>query len=515
MDGFKEGYEYFYHSAGSVQAAFSGEAYVDGIISEIDSLSENINKFKGFQTASNKLKGDIAEFWHSGTFNIDAAVKGSRSRSEVLRSHGLGSVDILLNNTDAYGSKYDATAADTLRQQAKTFYERYKEYASTCERSGHTAPTFEEYIKRNAATLRENGIDPESILAHDPLYGQQYRLVPSDQIKEIEKLLKEKIATESARRPELAKRYQDTLDKLTDRVKDSEGNESIPLSNDDAKEIAELAKEGGFDPADFGLTTEELVKYEYVLKQAFRAGLSAATISIVLKVAPEIIKAIQYLIKNGELDEKQFQKIGFAAFTGASEGFIRGSVSAAITTACKAGLWGEAMKSVNPSVVGVITVITMDTMKNAFAVAAGRKTSREIADELVKEMFVSASSLLMGGLVQGVMIEMPLLGFMLGSFVGSVVGSFAYSVGYSAVLSFCIDTGFTMFGLVDQNYTLPKEIIEQIGVDVFNYDRFDFQSFEYEQFQVDKFELEKFEPDVIDIVFLRRGVIGVRQIGYV
>ena len=72
-----------------------------------------------------------------------------------------------------------------------------------------------------------------------------------------------------------------------------------------------------------------------------------------------------------------------------------------------------------------------------------------------------------------------------------------------------------MFGLVDQNYTLPKEIIEQIGVDVFNYDKFDFQSFEHEQFQVDKFELEKFEPDVIDIVFLRRGVIGVRQIGYV
>lgn len=515
MDGFREGYEYFSRSAGSAQAAFAGEAYVDGIIQEINNLSENINQFKGFQTASNKLKGDIAEFWHSGTFNVDAAVKGSSSRSEVLRSHGLGSIDIKVNDTDAYGSKYDHTAAETLRQQAKTFYERYKEYFSTCERSGRTAPTFEEYIAKNADTLRENGIDPESILAHDPLYGQQYRLVPSDQIEELRELLKEKIATESARRPELAKRYQDTLDKLTDRVRDSEGNESIPLSNDDAKEIAELAKEGDFDPAEYGITTEELVKYEYVLKQAFQAGLSAATISMVLKVAPEIIKAIEYLIKNGELDEKQFQKIGFAALTGASEGFIRGSVSAAITTACKAGLWGEAMKSVNPSVIGVVTVITMDTMKNAFAVAAGKKTSRELADELVKEMFVSASSLLMGGLVQGIMVEMPVLGFMLGSFVGSVVGSFAYSVGYNAVLSFCVDTGFTMFGLVDQDYTLPDEALKQIGIDVFNYDKFDYQKFEYDQFQFDKFEIDKFEPDTIDIVFLRRGVIGVRQIGYV
>ena len=173
------------------------------------------------------------------------------------------------------------------------------------------------------------------------------------------------------------------------------------------------------------------------------------------------------------------------------------------------------MKSVNPSVIGVVTVITMDTMKNAFAVAAGKKTRRELADELVKEMFVSASSLLMGGLVQGIMVEMPVLGFMLGSFVGSVVGSFAYSVGYNAVLSFCVDTGFTMFGLVDQDYTLPDEALKQIGVDVFNYDKFDYQKFEYDQFQFDKFEIDKFEPDTIDIVFLRRGVIGVRQIGYV
>lgn len=173
------------------------------------------------------------------------------------------------------------------------------------------------------------------------------------------------------------------------------------------------------------------------------------------------------------------------------------------------------MKSVNPSVIGVITVITMDTMKNAFAVAAGKKTTRKLTDELVKEMFVSASSLLVGGLVQGIMVEMPVLGFMLGSFIGSVIGSFAYSTGYSAALSFCVDTGFTMFGLVDQDYTLPEETLVQIGIDVFNYDKFEYSKFEYDQFQIDKFEPDKFQPAVLDIVFLRRGVIGVRQVGYV
>ena len=173
------------------------------------------------------------------------------------------------------------------------------------------------------------------------------------------------------------------------------------------------------------------------------------------------------------------------------------------------------MKSVNPSVVGVITVITMDTMKNSFAVATGQKTRRALADELIKEMFVSASSLLMGGLVQGIMVEMPVLGFMLGSFVGSVVGSFTHSVGYNTILSFCVDTGFTMFGLVDQDYTLPDDIPDQIGIDVFNYDKFDYSKFEHDQFQFDRFEIEEFKPDVINIVFLQRGVIGVRQVGFV
>lgn len=49
------------------------------------------------------------------------------------------------------------------------------------------------------------------------------------------------------------------------------------------------------------------------MKQALKAGLNAATISIVLRTAPEIINAIKYLIENGEVDEEQFKKIGFAA----------------------------------------------------------------------------------------------------------------------------------------------------------------------------------------------------------
>ena len=103
---------------------------------------------------------------------------------------------------------------------------------------------------------------------------------------------------------------------------------------------------------------------------------------------------------------------------------------------------------------------------------------------------------------------------MIGSFVGSIVGSFTYNIGYNAVLSLCVDTGFTMFGLVDQDYALPKELFEEIGVEIFDYDTFQSESFEPDTFEFDTFSADSFEPDTLDIIFLRRGVIGVSKVGY-
>src|SRR5699024_6352145 len=115
-----------------------------------------------------------------------------------------------------------------------------------------------------------------------------------------------------------------------------------------------------------GISADEVIRFEYLAQQAFKSGLTAATISVVLNVTPEVYRAISYLIQNGELDEKQFQRIGFAALKGSSEGFVRGSISAAITIACKSGMLGEALKGISPSIVGIATVLAMDTMKNAY-----------------------------------------------------------------------------------------------------------------------------------------------------
>ena len=502
MVGFKEGYTFFEENASAYCASTMSDSYVASVNDEIDELIHNLNSFKGFNTSSEVLKGDVAEFWHAGTYNIDSAVRGSSNRAFVDRSHGFASADISTNYGDNYGLKYYGDGQESAKAQAVSIFQRFKEYQS---HGGNDS--LDDF-------LRNRGYDSAESVLNDPIYSGQIRIIPRDQMEEAIQYLERMIKTETARRPEQIYRYQETLKLLRDRLSDNKGAESIPLSKEEAESLAALAKQGMINADELGLTTEELIKYDYIIQQAFKAGLTAATISIVLKVAPEIIKAIDYLIENGKISAEQFKKIGFAAVSGGAEGFIRGSVSAAITASCKAGLLGEVLKSVDPTVVSAVTVLTMNVIKNAFQVAIGKKTRTQLLNELVREMFISTCSLIGGGISQA-FIEVPVLGYMIGSFVGSVVGSFTYNVGYKAVLSFCVDSGFTMFGLVEQDYTLPKEVIEQMGIETFDYEIFEYEIFEPEEFSFDTFEPDTFEPENLDITFLRRGVIGVSKVGYV
>ena len=94
------------------------------------------------------------------------------------------------------------------------------------------------------------------------------------------------------------------------------------------------------------------------------------------------------LAKKGEIDAEQFKKIGFAAISGSAEGFIRGSVSSALPTCCKIGLFDEFTKSVNPTIIGTVTFLTMNVVKNAFEVVAGKKTRNQLSGELVRDMYL-------------------------------------------------------------------------------------------------------------------------------
>ena len=82
---------------------------------------------------------------------------------------------------------------------------------------------------------------------------------------------------------------------LSDRLSDGQGTESIPLSEADAKALAVLAKKGDVTADELkslGISADEVIRFEYLAQQAFKSGLTAATISVVLNVTPEVYRAI-------------------------------------------------------------------------------------------------------------------------------------------------------------------------------------------------------------------------------
>ena len=139
---------------------------------------------------------------------------------------------------------------------------------------------------------------------------------------------------------------------------------------------------------------------------------------------------------------------------------------------------------------------------------------QELTAEMTKEMFILSCSLGVGFLSQ-TFIHIPVFSFMVGNFIGSILGAFVYDKIYDVALSFCVDTGFTMFGLVEQDYKIPEHILKKIGLKVFEYEKFQFHKFKPQKFEIKKFEIKKFQFEAFKMTILRRGVIGISKIGYI
>ena len=504
MTSFEEGYDFFAGHASGFSGAYSGSEYVSQVNAAIEKTCADLNDFSGFRTDASKLKGDIAEFWHAGSFNADAAANNSGVRLTIDRSHEFASADLTSSDATPFGLKFYRTGVESAKQQAKSVFERFQEY-----KAGGGTDSLDKF-------LADRGYLDATVL-NDPVYKGQVRIIPKDQYQDAVAWLQKKIEKESISRPEQVARYKETLALLSDRAKSSDGTQSIPLSEADARRLAALAKEGAVSTEDLkklGLSTEDLITCERIFNQALQAGVDAAMLSIILKTAPEIYKAIQYLVETGEVDGEQLKEVGLAALSGGAEGFVRGSLAAAITTACQSGLWGETLKSVEPPVIGCVTVIALNTMKNACCVVRGEMESYEMANALAKELFLSSCSMIAGGITQ-MLVAIPTLGFMLGSFVGSVVGAFTYDKVYSVALSFCADTGFTLFGLVKQDYRLPDDVFTSIGIEPFKAENFELDEFVVDEFTIDEFDVEEFIIETFEITPLRRGVIAVSKIGYI
>ena len=502
QSSFREGWD----TAAERLAEFTGSFVGDRggtISSNIQILQDDLNAFKDNIKDIKILSGDIAEPWHGDTANINAALKGSSFRVTVPRSNVLGSADLESNNGDLYGLKYLRTGTKSAQAQAKSYFERFKEY-----RANQKADiSFNDYLEMN-------GISDADIL-NDPLYSGQIRIIPADQYDEAVAYLKWKIAKESLTRPEQVARYQDALDNLDTVVRGPDGVTSAELSKIDAQEYARLAKQGKFQAYDTEFTPDDLIKFDDIVGQGLKAGATAATITFVMKMAPGIIDVFSELIKEGSLDDSKLRKLGSSAIPASAESFLRGFVAASLTFAYESGKFGNILKGIKPEaipgVIGALTVIAISTIKDGINLTQGRITQEEFFYNLNKNVFVTGCAVGMGVALQSLIPALP-CAYFIGNVVGTLVGSLTFSITENLFMALCVKNGYTMFGLVNQNYSLPDEVLNELGVDWSQVDTVYMDMADIDEVQIDENSID--ETQLCCVKMLRRGVFSVRHIGY-
>ena len=472
----QRGWDFSAHLIGADVAVHAGSQYVAQVNEAIEQLAKDIVAMKSNQTDA-VLGGYLAEVWHADTFNVDAIAAGSAHRAwvDVEGRIDYGSVDIRTNFGTDYSSKYMKNPEASAIAQAQ--------YARDLGR---------------------------------PKYQGQERLIPTDHLEGALETANRQALRNEPIRPEVAESYREAGRHFTDRVSDGEGIESIPLTKENDLEMARQVKRDEFAPENFGESVATAIKTEYLIKQAAKAGMTTAAITVALQLAPEMYKALDYLIKTGQIDLMQVRRMGTKAISAGAEGFLRGSVSCALYIACEKGLLGEALKGVNSTALGTVVAIVIETLKNSVLVAAGKMTSRQMGAAFVDSVVISAGFVAgthIGGVIgQALGFQLPGIGYLIGSLLGSAF-AVAYNIGKNRLISFCVDSGFTCFGLVDQNYELPEEVLSEMGIDTIQIPRATIPRAVIPKSQVHG-TVQKARYETIDIKMVRRGVIGVNRVGY-
>lgn len=473
----QQGWDFATSIMGADIAARMGAEYVGAVEAAIKQLEDNINSHQYRNLGIGQLQGYMLEEWGAGTFNVDAVAADSVDRAAVLHSTAKDSVDIQLDSGEAFSAKSYATAEKTAKAQAR--------------------------------------FSPESGQAS---YHNQGRLVPSDQLADAKDTAHRQALRNQPIREDVSKAYAETERKLTDKITNDEGVESRSASRKELEDIAKESKKQEFKAEDHGVTADSAIKTEYLLKQALKAGYTTAAITVAVQLAPEIYKAIDFLIKHGEIDLAQIKRMGEKGISAGVEGFLRGSVSSSLLIMCESGALGEAFKGINPTVLGTVVALVMQTVKNSILVAAGKMTTQQMGAAFVDTVIVSGGYLLgahIGGIIgQALGFELPVVGYLLGSLIGT---SFCviYNIGKKKLISFCVDTGFTCFGLVEQNYELPEDVLNELGIDTIPISRTQIQRTDILRTAIGTSDVERSDYETIDITVLRRGVIGVNKVGYV
>ena len=319
------------------------EALFDSNIAMVRTVTTNA----GTINQNPHLDGFIAERQHVESFNLNAKAKGSQYHAEVLEpkpgeTYGKNSVDIVIK---------DANGKIVKRYQSKY-----------CKDATATQGAFEKGD-----------------------YRGQRKLVPEDQVGEIEN--------------------------STDVIEAPDGTKSEPLSKEEAKNLQEQTQNKEIKEYDWeNFKTEDIAKQ--VGQQAAYACLQGAAISTGFDIAQKLW--------NGE-EIKAEDEVIVALESGADFG-LKSALGAALKVGSEKGILKFIPKGTPAAVLANIAFVGVENVKVLSKVASGDLTPREGMEKMA-----DATASTVGGLFA--MGKGAALGAKGGAVLGGVIGAFAGPAG--------------------------------------------------------------------------------------
>lgn len=322
-------------------------------------------------------QGKFAEVWHAETFNVDAVLnRMDNIVANAPNSYNLGSPDILVMKNgevvDEYGSKY------------------YKDAKSSVD--------------------AQKG------------YSDQSRLIPADQLEDANEYINRQTAKDYAtgreNRIANAQELENIQDKMTSRVSYGKA-ESRYLERD-----ASTAKTKEFR-SDGEIHIQPQIDYAKIAEESLKSGAIAAGITISLTIAPRIFNMMVHRVRSGEFQPDVMRQIFQGTGNNVIKASLRGGIASSITMSAKAGILGEAARSIDPTLVGSITFIAFEGAKDFSRLAKGEITGEVFTDNIISKS-VSATAGVYGAAIGQVIIPVPIVGAMAGAMLGSIIAQNGY-----------------------------------------------------------------------------------------
>ncbi len=453
------------NAVGGAQGSFESAYYIKNVQVSIDNLVEMLQReaIRRNNIGVDYLKGFLAEQWHAGTYNTRAAVK---QNSQAW-------ADVPGDNTPGQDVRY-SDGNQIHHAELKTY---------------KTANDTAKAISR-------------------PEYSNSEKIGPSDQVDSIRETSSRHAKSNAKTRPEQAANYQHTADNVKNHI-ESGGASSKPLSHDDAKELAKDLKKdpNSLDRGKYGLNTENFIEWKDIIRQSGSAAIHAAILSASITAVPQIYMFIRKLVEDGEIDPAMLGEAGSQILLRSGETALRAGMASMMTGTMKSGLLGNSLKCVSPVAVGMATTLALNSISYSIQCYQAKMQSHEMAMNCIRDSFILLSGY--GGATVGqLLIPIPVFGALIGNLVGSVLGAAIYGKSQDIMLAVCKDTGWTMWGLVKQDYTVPEDILIESG-----WATFPTNTFETSSFPTQTFSTSSFETNTIGFRPIRRGVIAPFTIG--